>query len=113
MNSTINGDNPSSGGGSAAGSASTPGARPRAERPRGIWKILGPIWAVWTILMFVLTMLVFLVPFLLFCYFRPDPQKTKWFCRYSGVWMGVFLPLAGCPLRIRGKEKFAKGETYI
>lgn len=113
MNSTINGDNPSSGGGSAAGSASTPGARPRAERPRGIWKILGPIWAVWAILIFVLTMLIFLVPFLLFCYFRPDPQKTKWFCRYSGVWMGVFLPLAGCPLRIRGKEKFAKGETYI
>jgi 1-acyl-sn-glycerol-3-phosphate acyltransferase len=58
-------------------------------------------------------MLIFLIPFLLFCYFRPDPQKTKWFCRYSGVWMGVFLPLAGCPLRIRGKEKFAKGQTYI
>jgi len=81
--------------------------------PRGIWSVLGPIWAVWAILIFVLTMLIFLIPFLLFCYFRPDPQKTKWFCRYSGVWMGVFMPLAGCPLRIRGKEKFAKGQTYI
>jgi len=81
--------------------------------PRGIWTVLGPIWAVWAILVFILTMLIFLIPFLLFCYFRPDPQKTNWFCRYSGVWMGVFLPLAGCPLRIKGKEKFAKGQTYI
>jgi 1-acyl-sn-glycerol-3-phosphate acyltransferase len=79
----------------------------------GIWNVLGRIWAVWAILIFTATMLVFLVPFLLFCYFRRDPEKTNWFTRYSRVWMGVFLPLAGCPLRIKGKEKFAKGETYI
>ena len=79
----------------------------------GIWNVLGRIWAVWVILIFVATMLVFLIPFLLFCYFRRDPEKTNWFTRNSRIWMGVFLPLAGCPLRIKGKEKFAKGETYI
>src|ERR1700744_2067368 len=77
------------------------------------WNILGRIWAVWAILVFVVTMLIFMIPFLLFCYFRPDPEKTNWFVRNSRIWMGVFLPLAGCPLRIRGKEKFIKGETYI
>jgi 1-acyl-sn-glycerol-3-phosphate acyltransferase len=78
-----------------------------------IWNILGRIWAVWVILIFVLTMLVFMIPFLLFCYFRKDPAKTNWFTRNSRIWMGVFLPLAGCPLRIKGREKFVHGTTYI
>jgi 1-acyl-sn-glycerol-3-phosphate acyltransferase len=78
-----------------------------------IWNILGRIWAVWAILIFVATMLVFMIPFLLFSYFQPDPRKTRRFISYSRVWMGIFLPLAGCPLRIKGKEKFAKGATYI
>lgn len=79
----------------------------------GIWSILGPLWAVWVILIFFITMLLFFPFFLLFSYFRPDPQKTNSFVSLSRVWMGVFLPLAGSPLRIRGREKFAKGHTYI
>lgn len=79
----------------------------------GIWNILGRICAVWAILIFVVTMLLFMVPFLIFCYFREDPYKTNWFTRYSRIWMGVFLPLAGCPLRINGREKFVRGHTYI
>jgi len=71
------------------------------------------LWAVWAALLFVVTMLIFLIPFLLFCYFRPDPQKTRRFIKYSRVWMGVFLPLAGCPLRTKGREKFVKDQTYI
>ena len=43
----------------------------------GIWNILGRIWAVWVILIFVITMLVFMIPFLLFCYFRRDPEKDQ------------------------------------
>jgi 1-acyl-sn-glycerol-3-phosphate acyltransferase len=83
------------------------------SRKFGIWDILGRIWAVWAAVIFVLTMLVFMIPFLLFCYFRKDPAKTNWFTRNSRIWMGVFLPLAGCPLRIKGREKFAPGTTYI
>ncbi len=78
-----------------------------------IWNILGRIWAVWVVLVFIVTMLLFFIPFLLFSYFRKDPEKTNWFIRYSRLWMGVFLPLAGSPLSIKGREKFVKGQTYI
>lgn len=74
-----------------------------------IWSI----WAVWVVIIFVVTMLVFLIPFLLFCYFKPDPQKTKSFIFLSRGWMNVFLPLAGCPLSVKGRDYFRKGETYI
>ena len=74
-----------------------------------VWRV----WALWVMIVFIVTMLVFLIPFLLFCYFKPDPQKTRSFIRLSRVWMNVFLPLSGCPLRVKGKEQFRKGGTYI
>jgi 1-acyl-sn-glycerol-3-phosphate acyltransferase len=58
-------------------------------------------------------MLIILIPFLLFSYFRSDPQKTRAFASLARIWMGVFLPLAGTPLRVRGREKFAPGQAYI
>jgi len=76
-------------------------------------EILGRICALWALILFVVTMLIFLIPFLLFSYFAADPKKTKRFISYSRVWMGVFLTGIGSPLRIKGKEKFRKGETYI
>jgi 1-acyl-sn-glycerol-3-phosphate acyltransferase len=75
--------------------------------------IYGRICALWMIVLFVSTMLIFLIPFLLFCYFLPDPLKARRFNRFARVWMSVFLPLSGCPWRVKGKEKFVKGETYI
>lgn len=75
--------------------------------------IFGRICALWAILLFVGTMLIFFIPFLLFSYFAPDPKKTRRFISYSRVWMGVFLTGIGSPLRIKGKEKFKKGETYV
>lgn len=98
------------------------GSRPtgRTDRTTGgkartgiLGEIFGRIWAVWGILIFVATMLIFLISFLLFCYFKADPQKTNNFTRFSRVWMAVFLTLIGCPLRIKGREKFRKGQTYI
>lgn len=77
------------------------------------WAIFGRICALWSIILFITTMLIFLIPFLLFCYFLPDPLKARRFNRFARVWMGVFLPLSGCPMRVKGKEKFSKGETYI
>src|SRR5450631_1350605 len=78
-----------------------------------ISEIFGRIWAVWGIILFVATMFIFLIPFLLFCYFLKDPKKTDRFVIFSRVWMTVFLTGIGCPLRIRGKEKFRKGQAYI
>ncbi|MBS1605477.1 MAG: 1-acyl-sn-glycerol-3-phosphate acyltransferase [Bacteroidetes bacterium] len=77
------------------------------------WNIFARIWAVWVILIFVITMLIFMIPFLLFAYPLSDPKRTIRFISFSRVWMGVFLPLAGTPLRIKGREKFVKDQPYI
>lgn len=58
-------------------------------------------------------MFVFLIPFFLFIYFRPDPEKTNRFISFARVWMNIFLTLIGCPLTVKGKEKFQKSQTYI
>jgi 1-acyl-sn-glycerol-3-phosphate acyltransferase len=76
-------------------------------------EIFARFWALWGMILFVVTMLLFFIPFLLFSYFRADPKKTINFVRCSRVWMAVFLTGIGCPLRIKGKEKFRKGQTYI
>lgn len=76
-------------------------------------KIFARIWAVWTAIAFVSTMVVFFIPFLLFVYFLPEPKRTVRFLSFARIWMGVFLPLCGCPMRIKGRQHFAKGENYI
>jgi len=78
-----------------------------------IKEIAGRIFAVWAIIMFIATMLILLVPFLLFSYPARDPKKTKRFAAYARVWMGIYLPVIGCPLIVRGRKNFARGETYI
>ncbi len=78
-----------------------------------IKEIAGRIFAVWGIIIFTVSLLVFLIPFLLTCYFLPDPKKSHRFVVQSRIWMGIFLPLIGCPLRVRGKQNFAPGENYV
>jgi len=78
-----------------------------------IKNIFGRLWAVWGALVFVSTMIIFLIPFFGFCYFQQEPKKTKRFISFSRLWMDAFLFLVGCPLKIKGKENFKKGETYI
>lgn len=80
---------------------------------KALRSVFARIWAGWAVLVFVSTMLIFLIPFLLFCYFRPEPSKTYRFVAYIRVWMTVFLNLIGCPLTIRGRSNFQKGENYI
>jgi 1-acyl-sn-glycerol-3-phosphate acyltransferase len=75
--------------------------------------IFGRIWAAWGALVFIVTMLIFLIPFFLFVHFEKEPEKTHRFIRYSRIWMDIFLALIGCPLKIRGKEYFVEGKTYI
>jgi 1-acyl-sn-glycerol-3-phosphate acyltransferase len=78
-----------------------------------IKEIAGRLFAVWAIIVFTVSLLIFLVPFLLFCYYLPDPKKTHRFIVQSRVWMSIYLFLIGCPLRTRGKEHFAQGQNYI
>lgn len=83
------------------------------DTPSLFWSIFARIWALWVIVIFVVTMLIILIPFLIFSYYLPEPLKTRRWAAIARIWMGVFLPLAGCPLRVRGREKFAAGQTYI
>ena len=76
-------------------------------------EIFGRIWALWAAIVFISTMLLFLIPFLMFCYFRKDPEKTIWFNRYSRYWINSFLFLTFSPLKIKGRENFVPGENYI
>jgi len=75
--------------------------------------IFGRFWAAWGALVFILTMLIFLIPFFLFIHFQKEPRKTNRFISFSRIWMDIFLGLVGCPLKIRGREYFQKGKTYI
>ena len=75
--------------------------------------ILGRLFAVWAILIFIATMLIFLVPFFIFSYPAADPAKTRRFVYAARIWMAVFMPLIGCPVTVRGRKNFAKGENYI
>jgi len=75
-------------------------------------RIFGFIWAVWGLIAFVLTMLLIFIPLLL-TNGQPEPKRTFSFIRISRIWMGVFLPLIGCPLRVRGREYFKTGENYV
>ena len=76
-------------------------------------KIFGRIWALWGLILFVVSMIIFFIPFLLFGYFRKEPEKTTKFISFSRVWMNIFLTGIGCPLTVKGKENFKEGETYI
>lgn len=88
-------------------------SRKLLKNMKSIKNIFGRVWAIWGALVFITTMIIFLIPFFCFCYFRKEPEKTKRFISYSRVWMDVFLFLVGCPLKIKGRENFRKGETYI
>jgi 1-acyl-sn-glycerol-3-phosphate acyltransferase len=74
--------------------------------------IAGRIMAVWGIIWFVVTMFIFMIPFL-FYYYQPEPRRTYGFVSFARLWMGMYLPLIGCPLRIKGRQQFKKGENYI
>jgi 1-acyl-sn-glycerol-3-phosphate acyltransferase len=76
-------------------------------------EIAGRIFAIWAVLIFVITMLLILLPFLFFSYYAEEPQKTKRWASIARVWMGMYLPLIGCPLFVRGRKNFAPGETYV
>lgn len=77
-----------------------------------IKNILARLFALWALALFVGTMLVVLIPVWLLG-LLPEPRRTDWFIRLSRVWMGVFLPLAGCPLTIKGRNHFAPGKNYV
>lgn len=75
-------------------------------------EIFGRIWAVWGIILFVVTLLIVIIPIWATNYL-PEPRGTEVFRRISKAWMNIFLTLIGCPVRVKGKANFKKGQTYV
>jgi len=74
--------------------------------------IFGRVWAVWGLIWFIVTMLLFMIPFII-VYYGQEPKRTRNFIFISRLWMGIYMPLIGCPVKIKGKHNFARGENYI
>jgi 1-acyl-sn-glycerol-3-phosphate acyltransferase len=74
--------------------------------------LLGGLAAFWAMITFIITFLVFFIPSMI-CWLIPDPLGQDIFIRIARIWMRIWLPLAGCPIRIKGKQNFKKGENYI
>lgn len=77
-----------------------------------IKNIFGRIWALWGIVSFIATFLIIFIPTMC-TYLIPDPKGSDLFIKMSRLWMRVWLSLVGCPLKVKGKENFAKGKVYI
>ncbi|MCB0697388.1 MAG: 1-acyl-sn-glycerol-3-phosphate acyltransferase [Chitinophagaceae bacterium] len=75
-------------------------------------KIAGHIYFVLGLLLFVITMLIVFIPIWLIS-LLPEPQRAKALHPVFRLWMGVFMPLVGCPVSRKGKEHFKKGENYV
>jgi len=73
---------------------------------------MGRIFALWAVLLFIPSLLIVIIPIWL-TNFLKEPGGTELFRKISLVWMRLFLTLTGCPLKVKGKEHFKKGETYI
>ena len=67
--------------------------------------IKGRILSFWALMVFASTMFIF-IWFYLFCFFIPEPNKTRWHRQVSRAWMGLFLTLSGCRFKVTGKHHF-------
>lgn len=74
--------------------------------------IFGRIWALWGLITFLITFLIIFIPSML-SHLMDDPKGQKYFIAVSKIWMNVWLFLIGCPVKVRGKENFKPGESYI
>jgi 1-acyl-sn-glycerol-3-phosphate acyltransferase len=79
---------------------------------RIIKEILGRIFAFWAMLIFIITMLPVVIIMWAIGLIK-EPKRTGAFRKISKAWMRLFFFFAGCRLKIKGKENFKKGETYI
>lgn len=77
-----------------------------------IKNIFARLWAFWALITFIITYLIIFLPAMATHLF-PEPRGQAYFITISRWWMNVWLFLVGCPVTVKGKENFAKGETYV
>jgi 1-acyl-sn-glycerol-3-phosphate acyltransferase len=75
--------------------------------------ILARLFALYALLLFVVTM----IPVLVFLYacklWYPAKKFTAVLHKTFRVWMGLFMPCIGCPVRVIGAEHFAANQQYV
>ncbi|MEP7144477.1 MAG: lysophospholipid acyltransferase family protein [Ferruginibacter sp.] len=84
------------------------------EQPgTGFWmNAFGRIWAVWGLIIFVITFLIIFIPSMI-AYLIPGNKGQEYFIWVSRCWMHVWLVLIGCPLSVKGRGNFRKGQAYV
>jgi 1-acyl-sn-glycerol-3-phosphate acyltransferase len=75
-------------------------------------EVFARIWALWGLISFAVTFLIIFLPSMI-AYLIPGKKGQEYFIAVSKIWMNVWLMLIGCPVAIRGREHFKKGETYV
>src|SRR6188768_2252792 len=77
-----------------------------------IKNIFGRIWAFWGLLTFFITFCIIFLPSMLAHLFI-DPGGQRYFIVISRIWMNTWLFLIGCPVKVRGRENFKPGTSYV
>ena len=74
--------------------------------------VFGRIWAVWALLLFIISFLIIFIPSMV-SYLIPGKKGQDYFIWVSRCWMRIWLYMIGCPLTVKGKENFKKGQAYV
>lgn len=74
--------------------------------------IFARFWAFWGLITFVGTFLIIFIPSMI-AYLIPGRKGQIYFLQVAKCWMFMWLTLIGCRLKIRGRENFKNGKTYI
>ena len=77
-----------------------------------IKRVLGHVYFVYALTLFAATMLIVVIPIWITT-LMDEPKRSKWMHPIFRIWMGVYMPLAFCPVFRRGKEHFRKGQNYV
>ena len=77
-----------------------------------IKNIFGRIWAFWGLLTFFITFCIIFLPSMLAHLFK-DPGGQRYFIVISRIWMNTWLFLVGCPVKVKGRENFKPGTSYV
>lgn len=75
--------------------------------------IFARVWALWGLVSFVILFFLIFIPSML-AYLIKDPVKGQYyFIKVSKLWMNIWLPLIGCPVKVTGKENFIANKNYV
>lgn len=74
--------------------------------------IFGRFWAFWGIISFIGTFLIIYIPSMI-TWLLPEPKGQRIFIGIARIWMNIWLRLVGCPVKIKGRQNFQRGKSYI